>query len=269
MSIADSVSGVTSGPAATAYNDISNVQSFIDQLSSQFVITPKGVQGIAGFVFDYEGEDRLSMESDISDHFAEDNTAIQDHIALKPKVLTLRGFVAELVLPGIGVGLFGQLELLEEKLGTTDAYLGKYTPQGLQKLQGAASAAVNQVQNYANTAAQYLNQAKNIASLFIPGNPPTQQAKAYQTLGALRDSFQVFGVNTPWSYFPSMAISSLVFVQAKDNKQMSDVIVTMKEIRFVDYGPSTSGLYAGRAGTMYQGPTASGAGALTQVDVAV
>ena len=271
MGLTDYTNGTTAVPAVPgangANNFISSVQAYVNQISLQYVITPKGLKGIAGYVFDYEGEDRLSMESDITDHFAENNTAIQDHIANKPKMLTLRGFASELVLPGIGVGVFGELELLEEKLGTTDAYLGKYTPQGLQKLQGAASAAVNQVQNYANTAAQYLNQAKNIAQLFGGGAAaPTKQAQAYQTLGALRDSFQVFSVVTPWTVLPSMAITSLVFVQPKDNKQMSDIIVTMKEMRFIDtVSGNLGGTYAGRAASMYAAQTAGGSSALTSV----
>src|ERR1035437_4411399 len=172
MSLTDLAAGnyaLPSVPSATgatdAYNTASSVQDFINGVSSKYVLNPYGMKGIAGFVFDYEGEDRLSLESEISDHYAEDNSSIQDHIALRPYKVTLRGFVSELLLPGVGTGIFGQLTQLQQKLGTTGAYLGKYTPQGLQKLQGQASKAVNQIQNYANEASQYLNQAKNIAQL--------------------------------------------------------------------------------------------------------
>ena len=269
MGLTDYANGVAAqtglSPSNVATYTESNVSAYINQIASQYVITPKGLKGIAGFVFDYEGEDRLTMESDITDHYAEDNTAIQDHIALRPKMIILRGFVSELTLPGVGTGLFGSLTQLQQKLGTADAYLGKYTPQGLQNLQGSASKAISQVQNYANTASQYLNQAKNLAGLFGVGQPPTQQAKAYQTLGALRDSFQVFGVTTPWSYFPSMSITSLVFMQPKDNKQQSDITVTMKEIRYIDYAAgATSDILQGRAGPLYSVQTASG-GSITPV----
>src|SRR5260221_4663943 len=47
------------------------------------------------FIFDYEGEQSLSLEADITDHFIEDNTSIQDHIALKPVRITTHGFIGE------------------------------------------------------------------------------------------------------------------------------------------------------------------------------
>ena len=37
------------------------------------------------FFFDYEGEQSVSLTSDITDHFIEVNTAIQDQIALRPE----------------------------------------------------------------------------------------------------------------------------------------------------------------------------------------
>ena len=47
-------------------------------------------------IFNYEGEQTDTMESDITDHFIEDNTAIQNQISLKPITITTHGFIAEL-----------------------------------------------------------------------------------------------------------------------------------------------------------------------------
>src|SRR6266576_7254366 len=47
-------------------------------------------------LFHYEGEQTASLQSDITDHYIEDNTALQDQIALKPEETTTHGFIGEL-----------------------------------------------------------------------------------------------------------------------------------------------------------------------------
>src|SRR5580704_11292002 len=51
------------------------------QASGQIV--PQG----PSFVFHYEGEQSVDLESDITDHFIEDNSPIQDLIALRPAII--------------------------------------------------------------------------------------------------------------------------------------------------------------------------------------
>lgn len=53
-------------------------------------------EGISGFLFDIIGDESISLESDITDNFLENNTAIQDQIALRPEIITVHGLVAEL-----------------------------------------------------------------------------------------------------------------------------------------------------------------------------
>lgn len=268
MGLTDYVAGTQVGSAAIegtsfVYNSISSVQNFVNGVngvSSNYVLLPpKGFKGgIAGFIFDYEGDDQITLESDITDHFAEDNSSIQDHIALKPYRVILRGFVSELVLPSKSQGFFGALTTLQQNVASAPAYLGKYTPQGLQKLQGKASKAISQVQNYANTASQYLNQAKNLAALFGGASgAATRQQQAFSVLASLRDQRQICNILTPWCFLPGMAIESLVLIQPKESKTRSDISVTMKQMRFVDVQGSqnTSATHSGRAGSMYQSKT--------------
>lgn len=251
-----------SGQVILNGNVISNVQSYVNAVASGYVLQPKGMTGIAGFIFDYEGDDEISLESEITDHYAENNSSVQDHIALKPYRVTLRGFVSELTLPASNAGLFGPLNTLQSTIGSVPAYLGKYTPQALQTLTHTASGAVASVQNYANETAQYLNQAQNIVSLFgLNSGAPTRQQSAFVALAALRDSRQVFSILTPWTLVKNMAIESLRFVQTKDTKTMSDIVVTMKQMRFVDInitGPNATTQYGGRAANQAQNLTQNG-----------
>lgn len=74
------------------------------------------------FLFDYEGENSITLDSDITDHFVEDNTAIQDQISLRPEMISTRGYVGELndIVPPI----LEPLKIAADKL----TVVGAYTP---------------------------------------------------------------------------------------------------------------------------------------------
>ena len=80
------------------FSAIPNGQAYVDGLVNKYVLRTKNSQGIGGFVFDYLGDVNVSLQADITDHFAEDNTAIQDHVAMRPIKVVMRGFVSELVM---------------------------------------------------------------------------------------------------------------------------------------------------------------------------
>ena len=48
-----------------------------------------------GFLFNILGEEVVTLTADATDHYVEDNSAIQDHIALKPITITLHGYIGE------------------------------------------------------------------------------------------------------------------------------------------------------------------------------
>lgn len=48
-------------------------------------------------VFDIASTSSVELNSDITDYYVEDNTPVQDHIALKPKTITISGYQGELV----------------------------------------------------------------------------------------------------------------------------------------------------------------------------
>jgi hypothetical protein len=73
----------------------------LSTLDQQAIVRPNNPPaGIAGFLFDIELDSKIELTSDITDNFVENNTAVQDHIALRPETVTFRGIVAELVTPG-------------------------------------------------------------------------------------------------------------------------------------------------------------------------
>ncbi len=202
---------------------------YIDCLANRYVVNPKNARGIGGFVFDYEGETAVRRQAEITDHWLEDNTAVQDHVAQKPVRITMRGFVGELVLRRDD--FITEVATLQNKLTTVNAYLGSYTPGAVQTL----SAALTQTQRTVAQINRSIARAKNVVGLFSGAAPAqTAQQKAYAELESLYQSRQVFVVETPFKMFDNMLIESLNIMQPEETKFRSDIIVTLKQIRMVE-----------------------------------
>lgn len=76
-----------------------DVVSSLSTLDQKAIIRPNNPPpGIAGFLFDIPEDEWVELASVITDHYVENNTAVQDNIALEPERVTVRGLVAELVM---------------------------------------------------------------------------------------------------------------------------------------------------------------------------
>lgn len=77
-----------------------NSPSIYDQLTTldrAAIVRPNNPPaGVAGFLFNYDAEEFIELMSEITDNAIEDNTSLQDNIALLPERVTLRGMIAEL-----------------------------------------------------------------------------------------------------------------------------------------------------------------------------
>lgn len=67
-----------------------------DGISTTVVTTTLNEKGVA-ILFDIIDDEALTTEAAITDNYVEGNFAIQDHIAIKPKIYRLRGCVGEIV----------------------------------------------------------------------------------------------------------------------------------------------------------------------------
>lgn len=237
------------------FTAIPSGQNYIDGLVNKYVLRTKSSQGIGGFVFDYLGEVAVSMDADITDHYAEDNTAIQDHVAIRPIEVVMRGFISELTLPK-PQGVVGALASAQSALTQVNAYLGKYTPGVAQTL----STAITKVQSTVNVINQTLAKAQNIISLF-PGAPPTatKQAKAYSQLFTAMNQKLPMTIDTPYRVLHNMLIKRIAFAQPEDTQSWSDITVTLKQINFVDVVTvADNGQFAGRLAQQAQAQTNKG-----------
>lgn len=225
--------------AASKYNPLNMIASgrgYLDTLANKFILKPANAKGLAGFVFDYEGDTTVIQQSEITDHYSEQNTFLNDNVAQKPARILLRGFVGEIV-GNPNVGVLGAIAAFQGKLTTLPAMLGKYTPAAVQKLQKLTTQTTNVVNKIDNA----ISRAQNVVGLFVgSAAAPTKQEKAYQQLYALWGNNTVFTLDTPFTYFRSVMIESMTFLQDETTKEWSEISVTVKEVRFT--------------GTVVQGP---------------
>lgn len=178
-------------------------------------------------LFHYEGEQTLSFESDITDHFIEDNTSIADQIALRPEIITTHGFIGELnnappqQLSSLEAAIFQQIP---SKLSTLSAYTPALSTSALLAYNQAFQA-YQIVQNAANAA------ISSWGSVFGEGYQNNQQTYFKQ----FYDYWQkktLFTVQTPWGIFKDCAIKSVRAIQSEDTKTITDFEVQFKKLRF-------------------------------------
>jgi hypothetical protein len=205
---------------------ISNARGDIDNFANT-ILKPKDAEGIGGFMFDIPEAESLTLSSDITDHYTENNSYLNDHIVRKPIIITLSGYVGELLYEGPqGFELLAQE--LTNRLETVEAFAGDFTPGVVQK----AQAVVSQVQNTISAINQQLDKVQNIVSILSKnGQEETKQQKAYNTLRTLWEKQEPFSVVTPWDYLDSMVIQSISVSQNEETEQITDISVSLKQIR--------------------------------------
>lgn len=211
-------------------NDQSNPNSYIDAKSGA-IVAVAGQEGISGWIFDIPTGESISLSSDITDHYTENGSFISDHIVNKPIEITLSGLIGELKYEFPQSGIEQNISEVTNALGIVPAYLGPLTPGATQKVTGllqTASYAVSQFE-------ALKKRVENLKSLADGADATeTLQQKAFAEIRAMRDSKQIVSVQTPWAFFPSMAIQSITARQDEGSTDITDFSVTLKELRFAD-----------------------------------
>ena len=185
---------------------------------------------IGGFEFDYIHEQRMEAGSSITEHWTENNFFLQDHVALKPVRLVLRGYVADVKQTRTqAVGIIGALTAV---LSPVAPYMTKYTPGTAAKMGSAiqtAFAVEGQLRNAISTGTAVVKTVGTIAG--VAGLMPTACQKAFKTLEGLRELQYRFAVVTPFKTYKNMMMENLVMVSPEDTRGYTDITVTLKEIR--------------------------------------
>jgi hypothetical protein len=212
-------------------------------------------------LFHYEGEQTVALESDITDHYIEDNTAIQDQIALKPETITTHGFIGE--LNDVAPGALAAVKAVADKLTVISAYTPVLSATALlaynqafqlyQIGQSAVNSAVAAWSSIGGSGGESVISSQGLAS---QPNQTKQQIAFQQFYGYWR-SRTLFTVQTPWAVFQNMAIKNLRAIQDAETQTITDFEVTFKMIRTAATvtTPGTNQSYQGRAAAQAAGLT--------------
>jgi hypothetical protein len=198
-----------------------------------YVVAPLNAFGLGGLVFDVAAESMATLQADITDHYTEDNKALQDHIAIKPKRITLKGFVGEVVYNAPGATDNTQLQTVTQKLTSISAYLQVLSAsatqaQALLSNPVNSTLTVNSIAGALPSAANLYGLVKNTLGAF--GDTAKQQ-NAYSYFSACQSAGILMGIQTPWEFLTNMAIETIVAIQPEDSIFMTDFSITFKQIR--------------------------------------
>lgn len=190
-------------------------------------------------LFNYNGEETLDITSDITDHYVENNSAIQDQISLKPEIYTVEGFVGE--LNDIAPAPLQYLKVAAEKLTTVSAYVPQVSTTALLAYANALQAyqVAQAVKNNATAAWASINGGGTNGGISVINGGgieerPNQnkQQQYFQQLYSYQRKRTLFTIQTPWAIFQDMAIQSLKAVQGADTRVITDFKITFKMMRF-------------------------------------
>ncbi len=198
-------------------------------------------------IFHYEGEQSVLLESDITDHYVENNSTIQDQIALRPETITTHGFIGELTdAPPNSV--LAALQIAANSLQLVNGFVPQLT-QTAQESYNQALFAYNTAKNLVNAASSAFSSIAGKSGEAVIGSGvlsntalPNQgkQQIYFQQFYQYYNTRTLFTVQTPWAVFQNMAIKTLRAIQDAETNTITDFEITFKSIRFATVGASSS-----------------------------
>lgn len=259
---------MASFPSASSVTALSTATGLLSGLGNLLLAKPQNTQGYQpqnppgptgnvsltspppSLLFHYEGEQTATLTSDITDHFLEDNTAVQDQIALKPVTITTHGFIGE--LNNVPPPALALLQQSNNTLGTIGAYSPGFT-LAAQRAYDQAFATYQLSNSAFNSAVAATSSiggnsgASVIGSIngspFTVANQNLQQTYFQQFYGYWQ-SRTLFTIQTPWAIFQNMAILTLRAIQSAETRTTTDFEVTFKQINVAStalLGPQLQG----------------------------
>lgn len=232
---------IINNPLGNKINPLSDSANFTASAINSFMVKPETPLltedgTIDGFLFDIKGSESVELQSDITDHWTEANSTIQDHIALKPIEITLNGYVGEVANYRRNRSKLDTI--LEDATRGTEDTIYKTTSAGsyfLPKLTTQAQSIANSVSRLYDIYNKARDTKRDLWSTFDGSNASqvhTQQQKAFQFFKKCWESRQLFTIQTPFETFKNMAIVSISATQDEDTKYISSFELRFKQIRF-------------------------------------
>jgi hypothetical protein len=188
-------------------------------------------------LFHTEGENVAHLQSDITDHYTEINSAIQDQIALKPEEVTVHGCIGELndVFP-VGTPIN---PTITATLLAVQSFIPAFTTSGQAAIDSAAAGYLTAqtaqdavVSIWGGLSGNSTNTVIGSSGITIAGVGQNLQQTMFQQFYLYWKNRTLFTIQTPWAVFTNMAILELRAVQDDTTRMITDFYISFKLLRF-------------------------------------
>ena len=226
--------------------------------ATKALVSSSTPRGIAGFLFDIPMGERVTLTSEITDHWTETNVSIQDHMAIAPAKIQISGIVAELVYTK------DKVEKYVAEVLARLAPLGILSPVVSQSAQKYLS----EYSRLSSALSSTLKQYNDLESVFTGDPAKNNQQKVFEKFESYLNNRALLTVETPWKTYENMALESVTFEQDDSTKDQSTVTLVFKQINAVSTTAAIgqlSGRYAAQISDTADKGTATG----TKVDQSV
>jgi hypothetical protein len=234
----------------SALTNVQEASNLVSLVANQAIVQPYGdpyTIGISGLIFDIVGRVSVKATADVTDHFVEANYAIQDHVALRPIIVTMEGRAAELV-DYFSPGTLEQIFSAVGGLGTLAGLGPTFNVQAAQ--------VYSEISSVASLAQNIVNTAQSLFEIIQGGmTVVTKQQTVFTQLMSMRNSRQLCQVETPYGVFEDMIIEDLDCEQTEETTKVSNFTIRFKQILTVQAVQGTSS--AGSTDSQNSGTTST------------
>lgn len=189
-------------------------------------------------------QNNLSLKSDITNHYTEENYWINDHWSVSSPQYVLSGLIGELIytVPNgwaqkveslFGATGIGLLSVLSPKLGSYTSGVLNIT----RKIQSTVNKYVNIAKQAASNVKDFVLKKSSITAV-----KKTNQRRVLDELENLMNNRVLVNVITPYGTYERLAIVAINIRQNESTKFVSDIEITFQKWRSVNefYGDTNS-----------------------------
>lgn len=224
--------------------NINNLLNSADLLSSVIdtaaLITPQEDVGFNGWLFHIPQDETLEFYSEVTDHYVEDNTAVQDHVALRPVEFTVTGLIGELNWKDVYDKNEQQVAEIQNRLPVLSILTPELTAQALQVFNTVNKAydtakKLDKMASDENTPDVYKRFLDEAGNSFNTNGRYKEQELAVNYFFWAWKSRKLFKVQTPWRIFDNMIIKSCRASQSESGRTTTNITLTFKQLNIIDW----------------------------------
>ncbi len=208
---------------------MSNISDIKDSFK-KYIISPSARFGLGGFVFDRELDLLTERTSLITDHFIEDNSAVQDHIAILPERITLKSIAGDLVFFARNTEFsdFNVFQKAAQKLTEVELFLTKLSSAEQQFRESIDD---DDLVDIESDAFDNLLNLWDLTRSLNPGRTNKEQAFIY--FNSLFENRTLVAVSTPFGFRKNMAIEHISALEPEETQSIINFTIILKEFRTV------------------------------------